>query len=62
MYFATWAVIIGALLTTMALSGSLLKRLPLSIAMLYLAAGIGLGPSGWALMAPHPLLHSVMLE
>ena len=62
MLFATWALIIGALLTTMALSGSLLKRLPLSTAMLYLAAGIGLGPAGWALMAPHPLLHSVILE
>jgi len=60
--FALWAVIIGALLTTMALSGSLLKRLPLSTAMLYLAAGVGLGPAAWALMTPHPLLHSVILE
>ena len=59
---AIWAVIIGALLTTMALSGSLLKRLPLSTAMLYLAAGVGLGPAGWALMTPHPLLHSAILE
>ncbi len=62
MSFAIWAIIIGALLTTMALSGSLLKRLPLSTAMLYLAAGVGLGPAGWALMAPHPLLHSAILE
>jgi NhaP-type Na+/H+ or K+/H+ antiporter len=62
MSFAIWAVIIGALLTTMALSGSLLKRLPLSTAMLYLAAGVGLGPAGWALMTPHPLLHSAILE
>lgn len=64
MPFAIWAVIMGALLTTMALSGSLLKRLSLSTAMLYLAAGVGLGPAGWALMAPHPLLlsHSVILE
>ena len=62
MSFAIWAVIIGALLTTMALSGSLLKRLPLSTSMLYLAAGVGLGPAGWALMAPHPLLHAAVLE
>jgi NhaP-type Na+/H+ or K+/H+ antiporter len=62
MSFAIWAIIIGALLTTMALSGSLLKRLPLSTAMLYLAAGVGLGPAGWALMTPHPLLHSAVLE
>lgn len=60
--FAIWAIIIGALLTTMALSGSLLKRLPLSTAMLYLAAGVGLGPVGWALMTPHPLLHAAILE
>ena len=62
MSFALWAIIIGALLTTMALSGSLLKRLPLSTAMLYLAAGVGLGPAGWALMTPNPLLHSAILE
>ncbi|MEK6212211.1 MAG: cation:proton antiporter [Pseudomonadota bacterium] len=62
MSFAIWAIIIGALLTTMALSGSLLKRIPLSTAMLYLAAGVGLGPAGWALMTPHPLLHSAILE
>lgn len=62
MSFAIWAIIIGALLTTMALSGSLLKRLPLSTAMLYLLAGVALGPVGWALMAPQPLLHSTVLE
>jgi len=62
MTFAIWAIIIGALLTTMALSGSLLKRLPLSTAMLYLAAGVALGPAGWALMTPHPLAHAGVLE
>ncbi len=62
MSFAIWAIIIGALLTTMAISGSLLKRLPLSTAMLYLAAGVGIGPAGWALMTPHPLSHSAILE
>ncbi len=62
MTFAIWALIIGALLTTMALSGTSLKRLPLSTAMLYLAAGYGLGPAGWALMAPDPLHYSVILE
>ena len=62
MTFAIWAIIIGALLTTMALSGSLLKRLPLSTAMLYLVAGVALGPAGWALMAPHPLSHTAVLE
>jgi hypothetical protein len=34
MSFAIWTLIIGALLIIMALSGTLLKRLPLSTAML----------------------------
>ena len=62
MPFAIWALIIGALLITVALSGSLLRRLPVSTAMLYLAAGYGLGPAGWALMAPDPLAYSGILE
>jgi NhaP-type Na+/H+ or K+/H+ antiporter len=62
MSFAIWALIIGALLTTMALSGTSLKRLPLSTAMLYLAAGYGLGPAGWSLMSPDPLTYSGTLE
>jgi NhaP-type Na+/H+ or K+/H+ antiporter len=62
MTFAIWALIIGALLIAMALSGTALKRLPLSTAMLYLAAGFGLGPAGLALMAPDPLSYSVTLE
>ena len=62
MAFAIWALIIGALLITMALSGTSLQRLPLSTAMLYLAAGYGLGPAGWDLMTPDPLAWSAILE
>jgi sodium/hydrogen antiporter len=62
MYFAIWALIIGALLTTMALSGTWLRRLPVSTAMLYLTAGYGLGPAGLALLAPDPLTYSGILE
>ena len=60
--FALWAIIIGCLLISMVLSGSLLKRLPLSTAMLYLAAGVALGPAGWELLRPNPLLHAQILE
>lgn len=60
--FALWAIVIGALLISVVLSGSLLKRLPLSTAMLYLAAGIALGPAGWELLRPNPLLHPQFLE
>lgn len=62
MLFAIWTLIIGALLIIMTLSGTLLKRLPLSTALLYLAAGYGLGPAGLALMAPDPLTYTVLLE
>jgi NhaP-type Na+/H+ or K+/H+ antiporter len=62
MTFAIWALIIGALLTTMALSGTSLKRLPMSTAVLYLAAGYGLGPAGLGLMTPDPLAYSAILE
>ncbi|KNZ31891.1 MAG: sodium:proton antiporter [Methylibium sp. NZG] len=62
MSFAAWAVVIGTLLTTMALAGSLLKRLPVSAAMLYLAVGAALGAAGWGLMAPDPIRHSAVLE
>ncbi len=60
MFFATWTLIIGVLLISMALSGTLLKRLPLSTALLYLAVGYGLGPAGLALIKifrekPRPL-------
>ncbi len=41
-----WFLLVGALLVTMALSSSVVRRLPLSPAMLYLAVGIGIGPDG----------------
>jgi len=62
MTFAIWSLIIGVLLIAIVLSGTLLKRLPLSTAMLYLVAGLILGPAGWAILSPHPVDHSAILE
>ena len=62
MSFAFWSLIIGVLLILMVLSGTLQKRLPLSTAMLYLAAGFALGPAGWVVLTPHPLDHAALLE
>src|SRR6185436_9205315 len=62
MSFAIWALIIGAILISMALLGTLVERLPLSPGILYLALGYALGPAGFALMAPDPLLYSADLE
>jgi NhaP-type Na+/H+ or K+/H+ antiporter len=62
MLFETWALIVGALLITMALAGSLLRRLPLSTAMLYLGVGAALGPAGLELLEPDPAAQSQVLE
>ncbi|MFT3848270.1 MAG: cation:proton antiporter [Propionivibrio sp.] len=47
MSFSTWALIVGGLMITTALAGTLLKRLPLSPSMLYLAVGYALGRYAW---------------
>ena len=62
MSFAIWALVIGAILIIMALTGTLLKRLPMSAAIIYLAIGYALGPAGWALMTPDPFRYSAELE
>lgn len=62
MSFSVWALVIGALLTTVALSGTFLKRLPLSITMFYLAAGYALGPGGAGMILIDPMQHTVLLE
>lgn len=62
MTFAVWALLIGALSIVMALSGSLLKRLPLSPAMFYLAVGAALGPAGFGTLELDPIAHARVLE
>jgi sodium/hydrogen antiporter len=62
MTFPIWMLVIGVLLIAMVLSGTVLKRLPLSNAMIYLAVGFALGPTGWAVLTVHPLDHSAFLE
>ena len=62
MEFAVWSVIVGVLLVLMALSGSVLKRLPLSTAMLYLGVGVAVSPWGLGLLPADPLKHTVLLE
>ncbi len=55
MYFTYWFLIIGGLLTVMALVGSVLKRLPLSATLLYLGTGLLVGPLGLGLLVVDPL-------
>ena len=49
-----WYVLAGALLVVMALSDSILQRLPLTTAMLYVIVGVVLGPLvlGWLALDP----------
>jgi sodium/hydrogen antiporter len=47
---AVWFVLVGLLFVGMALARSVVRRLPLSTAMLYLAAGAALGPHGAGLL------------
>ncbi len=62
MTFAIWLALGGALLVLMALGGSLLSRMPISTSMIYLMAGVAVGPWGLALAAPDPFADGRLLE
>ena len=62
MTLAEWSLFVGALLVTMVLAGTLLGRLPLSSAMVYLALGWLLGPDAANVLRPDPYLHADLLE
>jgi NhaP-type Na+/H+ or K+/H+ antiporter len=62
MLFTWWFLVIGLLLVAMAVLGSYVERLPLSSALLYLAAGFGLGPAGLGLIDIDPLRAAAFLE
>jgi NhaP-type Na+/H+ or K+/H+ antiporter len=57
-----WFVVTGALLIGVALTGTVLKRLPLSAAMFYLAVGAVLGPWGIGLLDVGMLDDTEVLE
>jgi NhaP-type Na+/H+ or K+/H+ antiporter len=62
MEFALWSVILGLLLVLMALGGSVLKRLPLSTAMLYVLVGLAVSPLWLDLVALQPIANAHVLE
>ncbi len=57
-----WCLLAGLLLTSMALSGTSVRRLPVTAAMFYLLVGYALGPSATGYLLPDPLLYSILLE
>lgn len=62
MEYAIWALIIGGLLISMAITNSTVRRLPLSSAMIYLAVGFAIGPAGLDILRPDPRQHPLLLE
>jgi NhaP-type Na+/H+ or K+/H+ antiporter len=57
-----WFVVAGALFISMALAGSMIARLPLTPAMLYLGIGMLLGPQVSGLVRADALTHAPVLE
>jgi NhaP-type Na+/H+ or K+/H+ antiporter len=62
MEYAIWAVLVGMLLVLMALSGTVLARLPLSTAMLYMVVGLAVSPLGLGLLDVDPRVQTNLLE
>ncbi|MEO7912857.1 MAG: cation:proton antiporter [Roseiflexaceae bacterium] len=62
MSFTVWFLIAGGLLLFMALAGSVLKRLPLSTAMVYLAVGLTLGRLGLGLLDLDLMRDAALIE
>lgn len=62
MPFAGWSAVIGAVLLSLVLLGTLIGRLPLSSAMLYLAIGCLLGPEALGVLTPDPVRYAPLLE
>ena len=60
--FALWSAIIGLLLVVMALSDSVLARLPLSTSMLYVLVGVAVSPLAFGLSSLTPASHAKLVE
>lgn len=58
----SWALLAGLILIAMMLVGTLIARLPLSGAIVYLGLGLALGPCGLAVIDLHPIDDAALLE
>ncbi len=59
---AQWFLLIGVLLLVMGLTPTMLKRAPITAAVIYLAVGLLVGPSALNLFHFNPLKESALLE
>ncbi|MBA3449911.1 MAG: cation:proton antiporter [Chloroflexia bacterium] len=62
MVYTIWYLIVGVIFILMALSGTVLQRLPLSSSMLYLGAGFLIGSSGLELLVFDPTAQAAIVE
>ena len=62
MDFTLWFVVVGLIFVLMALAVTVVKRLPLSTAMLYMLVGFGIGPAGIGLLHLDIHEHAAILE
>lgn len=62
MTFTQWFMLVGLLLVGMALFGSVLRHLPLTTAIPYLAVGVLLGPHAAGRISLDPIDQSVLLH
>lgn len=62
MIFTQWFIIVGLVLIFMALSSSVLARLPLSTSLLYLLVGVLIGPHGFGLLRIDPVANAEVVE
>ncbi len=59
---AQWFLLVGALLMVMGLTFTVLKRAPITAAIIYLLVGLMVGPTGLNLFHFNPLKESALLE
>lgn len=62
MSFTAGSILVGLLFVTMALAGSVLKRLPMTSSMLYLAVGTSIGALGYGWVQVDPMAQSALVE
>src|SRR5687768_6694025 len=60
--YTTWYLVVGVVFILMALSGTVLRRLPLSASMLYLGAGVLIGPQALDLVVFDPIEEAGVVE
>jgi NhaP-type Na+/H+ or K+/H+ antiporter len=59
---AGWFLLVGSLMLVMGLATALVRRLPVTSAIFYLAVGLLVGPTGFGLFHFNPLEQSALLE